>query len=86
MTNLWWTILLSVVGLTGYWIAGNKKQLGWLIGIWMQALWITFAIVTDQFGFILSAMGFGFVNARNYLKWRREQAQSGNKGEGSSGV
>lgn len=73
--NLVWSILLSVIGVTGLFLAGSKKEIGWIIGLGAQVLWFTFAIVTKQYGFILSALAYGWVNSRNYLKWRREQEE-----------
>ena len=36
-------------------------------------LWFTYAIVTEQYGFILSAFAYGFVYAKNFLAWHREK-------------
>jgi nicotinamide riboside transporter PnuC len=73
MNNIVWTISLALIGLIGLHIAGKKSQWGWCIGLCVQVLWIIFAIVSDQYGFILSALGYGFVNANNWRKWRKEQ-------------
>jgi len=29
----WWSHLLTVIGVTGLWFAGNKSVYGWIIGI-----------------------------------------------------
>lgn len=71
--NLIWSILLSVIGVVGLFLAGSKNKIGWFIGLGAQVLWFIFAIVTAQYGFILSAVAYGWVYSRNYLKWRREQ-------------
>lgn len=72
MIPWWWSWLLSVIGITGIWLAGSKNKNGWLIGIFAQILWITYAVVTNQYGFILASLCYGFVYARNYIRWKRE--------------
>lgn len=68
----WWSWLLASIGLYGLWQAGSKKQIGWLIGVGVQVLWVVYAITSRQYGFIAAACGYGFVNTRNYLRWRNE--------------
>ncbi|ALY10549.1 hypothetical protein FDH86_gp014 [Arthrobacter phage Tank] len=74
--SLVWSIALSVIGLAGLYFAGNKSQLGWAIGLSVQVLWIIFAITTTQWGFILSALGYGLMNLRNWRKWRADKRKS----------
>lgn len=73
--NLVWSIALSIIGITGIFIAGRKNMWGWFIGLSAQLLWIIFAIVTAQYGFILSALAYGWVYGNNWLKWRREKRE-----------
>lgn len=73
MAEWWWSWLLAGIGITGLWLAGNHRSLGWRIGLAVQALWIAYAVVSAQWGFIASAVAYGFVNARNLAKWRREK-------------
>ena len=68
--NLIWSIALASIGILGIYLAGNKSRWGWAIGFSAQALWIIFAIVTAQYGFILSAFAYGIVYGRNWAKWR----------------
>lgn len=70
-----WSYLLAAVGIFGLWLAGNKRQSGWLVNVGAQGLWITYAIVTEQFGFIFAALAYGFVYFVNWLKWRRADAE-----------
>lgn len=74
--NFLWTISLSAVGITGMWISGNGSKWGWFIGLCAQVLWITFAIVTRQYGLILGSIFYGAVNLRNLLKWRARERKS----------
>lgn len=76
MSNLVWSVVLAAVGILGLYLAGSRNVWGWLVSFGAQALWFIFAIVTKQYGFILSALAYGWVYGRNYLKWRREQEET----------
>lgn len=71
--NLIWSIVLAGIGILGIYLAGNKSRIGWAVSFGAQALWFTFAIVTTQYGFMLSAVAYGWVYGRNYLRWRAER-------------
>lgn len=66
----WWSWLLAAVGVTGLFLAGSSNKLGWALGFGAQLLWVVYAVVTEQWGFIASALAYGFVYARNWLRWR----------------
>jgi hypothetical protein len=70
MSGLVWSIALAALGIAGLWRAGYGKRSGWVLGLAAQALWITYALVTHQWGFIASAVAYGFVYARNLLRGR----------------
>jgi nicotinamide riboside transporter PnuC len=63
------------VGVLGIWLAGSNNKLGWGLGVFAQLLWIVYAMQTDQYGFIVSALVYGFVYARNFYRWKSEQKQ-----------
>lgn len=66
----WWSYLLMIVGVMGLWLAGRKSVWGWAVGLGAQGLWLVYAMVTQQWGFIVSALAYGWVYANNYLKWK----------------
>lgn len=68
-----WSLVLAAVGIGGLYVAGRKLWWGWLIGLGAQLLWVGYAVATRQWGFILSAVAYGWVYARNALAWRRER-------------
>ncbi|MGI5153471.1 hypothetical protein ACQEVC_45330 [Plantactinospora sp. CA-294935] len=43
-----------------------------MIGLAVQVLWLAYALVTEQWGFILSAVAYGAMAAHNLRKWRAE--------------
>lgn len=72
MTGMIWSFVLAGVGILGIIIAGRKSHWGWLIGAGAQVLWLIYAIVTVQYGFILSALAYGAVYLWNWWKWRQD--------------
>lgn len=73
MTPLWWSILLGVLGLVGVALTGRKNSLGWAVGIGTQFLWLSYALATRQYGFLLTAIGYGSLYFINWRKWRQEE-------------
>jgi hypothetical protein len=69
----WWSWTLAAIGVTGLFLAGSNRKAGWAIGLGVQALWIAYAFATRQWGFIASAVAYGAVNVRNWLRWRRAE-------------
>lgn len=69
--NPLWSYALAVVGLTGLWLAGSGKALGWMVGVGAQALWIAYAVATQQWGFILTAVAYAAVYLRGALRARK---------------
>lgn len=67
-----WSYVLTAVGVLGLLLAGSRKRVGWALGLAAQPLWAIYAVVTGQWGFIVSAVVYGGVYLRNWLKWRRE--------------
>ena len=67
-----WSITLAAIGILGIYISGKKNYWGWGIGLAAQVLWIVYAIVTQQWGFILSALAYGWVYGKNFLSWRKD--------------
>lgn len=70
----WWSWLLTVVGVTGLYLAGSRsrRRAGWAVGMGAQFLWIAYAIATTQYGFIISSLCYGAVYLRN---WRNAGQQ-----------
>ncbi len=75
MVTWWWSWLLMTVGIVGLYLSGSHKSTGWLIGLGAQVLWFTYALSTQQHGFMVSSLAYGSVYLRNYLRWRRENTQ-----------
>lgn len=73
--NPYWSYLLTAVGVFGLWLAGRKDRRGWMVGIGAQVLWIAYATATQQWGFYISALAYGWVYIKNARAW--EPAKEG---------
>lgn len=48
----YWAWVLTGLQVVALWAAGSGRRWGWLLGGSVQLPWITYAVVTTQFGFI----------------------------------
>ena len=67
--NPYWSYLLTAVGVFGLWLAGRKDRRGWMVGVGAQTLWIAYATATQQWGFYISAIAYGWVYIKNARAW-----------------
>jgi len=70
-----WSFILAAIGILGIYLAGKNNKYGWALGIFAQLLWFIFAIVTKQYGFIASAVAYGYVYTLNFYKWHKKEAR-----------
>ena len=75
-----WSFVLAAVGIAGIYLAGKKSKWGWGLGLGAQVLWLIFALVTAQYGFILTAVAYGAVYGKNLWQWHREESKRGRDG------
>jgi nicotinamide riboside transporter PnuC len=69
---MYWSYILAAIGVTGIFFVGRKTIWGWHILLVNEVLWITYAIITKQYGFILSAIAYAAVYVRSYIHWSKE--------------
>lgn len=65
--------LLTVVGLTGFVLAGRKVWWAWYVNLACQALWLAYALITQQYGFIVAALAYSIVFTRNAIAWTKDR-------------
>lgn len=73
---MWWSVVLAAVGVLGLYLTTRKMAAGYAVGVGVQVLWITYAVVTAQYGFIFSALAFGAVNALGFYRWTNEDKEA----------
>lgn len=71
----YWSYILTAVGVFGLWLAGRKSKFGWAVGLGAQVLWLSYAVTTEQWGFIVSAVAYGWVYSKNFLAWRQAEQE-----------
>ena len=64
--------VLAVIGVAGIYFVGRKTIWGWHILLVNETLWIAYAVITKQYGFIFSALAYGVVYVRSYIHWSKE--------------
>jgi nicotinamide riboside transporter PnuC len=67
-----WDWVLGIVGVTGIFLVGRKTIWGWLVLLLNECLWIAYAVITDQYGFMVMAIAYGIIYIKSYFGWRRE--------------
>lgn len=68
-------LVLSVNTLALMWLVGNKRVLGWVLGLGGQVVWFAFIVVFEAWGLLPLAIGLTVVYARNLVRWRRSWIQ-----------
>jgi nicotinamide riboside transporter PnuC len=63
--------VLSVIGVAGMLAIGAGRWWGWLIALVNECLWLVFAVLTKQYGFIIGAAVYGTVNTYNAFRWKQ---------------
>lgn len=66
------TWVMVFVGLVGFHYAGKKKWWAWYINIACQVLWITYALVSNQPAFLVSAGVYTYQFTKNAIAWTKE--------------
>jgi hypothetical protein len=69
--NPMWSWIISGIGISALLLTSRGVVWGWLVAIGNQALWITYAVVTRQWGFIPASLLYVLVFALNYRRAAR---------------
>ena len=84
MTDQWWSWVIFAVGLAGFFLAGKKIWWAWYVNIANQVLWTAYAIVTQQWGFLVATGFYFFVFSRNAYLWTKEHREKSMVPQGTS--
>jgi len=72
MYNEYWSWALSCLGGFGIYLAGKKDWRGWAIGIVNEILWLVYAVITNQYGFIFGSVLYSTILINNLYGWLQE--------------
>lgn len=59
--------------LSGDWLVGNKRKIGFVLKIICCVLWIVVAVKSGVYGLLAVVVPALFVNVRNFLKWKSKR-------------
>lgn len=62
--------IAAALELSGDWIVGNKKRIGFIIRLVGCGCWIIAAITYEIYGLLLVVIPAIFINIRNFWKWK----------------
>lgn len=60
--------MLVVGGVLGMYLAGSGRRWAWLLLFGLQPIWIAYAVVTGQFGFVLGSLAYAVAQLNGYLR------------------
>ena len=58
--------------LLGMWLVGQKKSIGWVVGLVNQVLWVTFAVVFQAWGLLPLTCALIVIYTRALIQWRHD--------------
>lgn len=67
-----WSWVLAAIGIAGTFFVGQKAVWGWIVLMVSEAMWVIYAVHTEQYGFIVAAVAYGVVYVKSYLSWQRQ--------------
>lgn len=61
--------VVGAVGITGFFLAGKRVWWAWYVNIGCQAIWGAFAIVSNNYAFLITAFFYTIVFSKNAWNW-----------------
>ena len=65
----YWSWVLEGVGLLGATVIGRKHWWGWAILLINTFLWAAYAVVSNQYGFMVASFFYAPIYSRNLYTW-----------------
>lgn len=69
----YWSWILGFIGIAGFILTGRKIWWAWYVNIGAQVVWFTYAIVTVQYGFLVSSIVYAAVFSYNAYLWTKDR-------------
>jgi 4-hydroxybenzoate polyprenyltransferase len=67
------SVLFSALCILQMWLLSKKRRSGWALGILILVLAIPFDYMTDQYGYIVSALVSLVISWRAYVGWASDE-------------
>ncbi|MGH9248070.1 MAG: hypothetical protein ACRD0W_00905 [Acidimicrobiales bacterium] len=68
-------LALSINTIAVMWLAGDKRALGWALGLFGQAGWFAFIVVFEAWGLLPLSVALTFVYSRNLWRWTQSEPE-----------
>lgn len=68
-----WSWALTLIGVSGFLLAGRKVWWAWYVNIANQALWLAYSLLTEQWGFLVGVVIYLWVFIGNARRWTAER-------------
>jgi nicotinamide riboside transporter PnuC len=65
--------LATAAGLSGVYLLGNKRKLGFILFMVASTSWAIFGLMTGSIAMTLGSMIFFTMHLRGFLAWRRDE-------------
>lgn len=62
--------------LLGMWLIGQKRSIGWVVGLANQVLWVTFSVMFEAWGLLPLTLALIVIYVKNLAQWRRDDAMA----------
>lgn len=73
MADQWWSWALTLVGITCFFLAGRKVWWAWYVGLAGQLIWLLYALLTRQWGFLVGVVLYTIVYSNNAYRWTHDK-------------
>ena len=73
MNGQLWSWILTAIGLAGFFLAGKKIWWAWYVNIANQAVWLTYSLVTHQWGFLVGVVAYTIIFTKNAVSWTKDR-------------
>lgn len=76
MTDIdwWWSWLITTVGIGGMVLATRKNVWAWPLLLVEESLWVVYAVISVQWGFLVAGLMYGAVYLWGWVSWAKERA------------
>jgi len=76
MNNQLWSWCLSIIGVIGLLIVGQKNWRGYIVSIITEFAWVWYSIITKQWGFIFGSTIYISTYLFNINKWISDERKN----------
>lgn len=76
-----WSWVLTLMGVTCFYLAGRKVWWAWYVGLVTQIVWLGYSVVTEQWGFLVGVALYSWVYTKNAIDWTSERRSVRTEGE-----